>query len=321
MSGHPYDENRNMYVYDPYQSGPDASDTTLSRAGRAIIGCKTNILEGYPGPAGPTGARGIVGPQGPQGTPGAAAAKGDTGASGTTGCTGPTGNTGANGPVGYSAGEVLFFNYSALDSGTGLSVLDVVPSGAALSTATVIINPGPALVATFITPKIFPYSTFIPPGVFDFNLWAYTQAGTSLATANLYTKIFKCDLNGGSRVLLFQSNNTLVTARNLPAVAPVDILAPVQTAITGLLVTDRIICEIWAVGVSGVTSNLTMNVQFEGVSVLGGQMGNFSNVYTTWRVIGETGTTGRTGTTGITGDTGITGNTGTTGPTDRKSVV
>ena len=111
MSGN-IDPNRNSVIYDPIQSGPDASDTTFARAGAAVVGARTIFLEGYPGPAGRVGDTGPVGLQGPQGIPGSAADKGDTGPTGPTGPTGHTGWTGPVGPVGYSAGEVLFLNYS-----------------------------------------------------------------------------------------------------------------------------------------------------------------------------------------------------------------
>jgi len=302
MSGNSHDEPRKMMTYDPYIKGSDASDTTFAREARAVIGCKTNILEGYPGPPGPTGH---IGATGPQGIPGQAADRGDTGFTGSTGPTGTTGATGSVGPHGYSAGQVLFLNYSQPDPAIqGYSILDTVPSNAPLSMASATIGNGPVLMNSFITPTTFPDSTYIPPGVFDINLWVFIRFGGTIAGGYIYAKFYKYDSSNVSTFLFQSENSPLITSRNS---IQVDILTPVNTAISGLNYTDRIICELWAVPVMG-TNTLQMNIQFEGPN-------NYSNIYTTWRVLGITGPTGTTGSTGITGDTGPTGTTGTTGPT------
>ena len=157
---------------------------------------RLSALYGTPKP----GAQGSTGPTGASGTPGRATntgATGDTGNTGPTGIQGPPGsttNTGATGPIGpigpvgpkgYSSGQALYLN-----STTGLADVQITTNEEQVISN--FLTDSEILIATYTTPLNYFRTNIIPPGKFNFVIWATltgTLAGQGNPSASLYLSL------------------------------------------------------------------------------------------------------------------------------------
>lgn len=274
----------------------NSSELLAIKKFQSIYGCPKQGdtgPQGIPGDATDTGATGSTGPTGrtgPTGMPGEAT---NTGATGYTGRTGPTGQTGPIGDPGATSGQVLYFNYSASDSIAGYKELGIYPNQSSQTNPSFPITNTDSLMVSFITAANFPNATSIPPGIFDFNIWASVSGGTGY----MYAQILKRTVGGSETVLA-------TTEKSDPfgsLINTISLTAAINTAYIYLLQTDRLVIKLWGKQVSGGTY---MTMFFQGSQY-------YSHVHTTFSVLGNTGPTGKTGSTGYTGQTGQTGPTGT----------
>ena len=321
-------QNGVLIAYDvPTLTGPFFADFFLTNANIDVSNISCGYLIGNggsssgTGPTGPTGSTGSTGAIGPTGAPGLSSNTGATGPTGSsglsitgptgatgasiTGATGPTGPTGASitgptgaqGQQGISAGQVLYFNYPYL-SGLGLPYYDLTPNatgGATTSTGAAIAGNSTGTIATFATAQNYNNNiSFISPGIWDFNIFAYS----SNSNQRLYANIFN---NNGSSTLLATTNSVVLTTT--PTLVNISAYVP----FTSITTTDRCIVELCAIN----NDNQVRTVSCQFLD------GSYSHVHTSLNIVGSQGATGPTGAsvTGPTGAPGSAANTGATGPT------
>ena len=147
-------------------------DSYSSNCCTGVIAVVAAVNTGATGPTGQRGATGATGPTGSQGVPGTATNTGATGYTGNTGSTGPTGPAGLNG----TSGGLVFILDSA--GGTGPVSGDLL-SSTITTTQSVISYRGTSvndvLLGTFTTLPGSPGANFIPPGLWDLNIFAATD--------------------------------------------------------------------------------------------------------------------------------------------------
>ena len=263
---------------------------------------------GDTGATGPTGSTGDTGPLG-TGPTGITGDTGDTGSTGTTGATGPygtgftgiTGSTGCTGPVGsngVSGGLILFLDtYGGNYTGTTIQgSLDLVPSTIASYISTSILTTLYENIANFSTTANELGTTFIPPGLWDLNL--YASLATSIGSyANIYFDL--AYISSGITTPIASGSaapqEVTDTVSQLIDVATYIPTTTLQDTTTALLL------SLYA-NMNGPSNTLTMYFQD----------GAPSHLHTT---IAAATSTGPTGATGLSGSTGSTGSTGPSGPT------
>ena len=281
-------------------TGPTGADSTVTgptglKGDTGPTGSPSTVtgptgLQGLKGDTGPTGIKGETGPTGAPST-----VTGPTGLKGETGPTGAastvTGPTGTQGPQGISSGQTLYFNYPTGFTGSPIGItgsLQTLPDNNALIViqSQTIGNGATASLGKFITDVGYPNVTSIPPGSFDFNIYASTDKNNAQLYANLY---YGSSLTSNTLFLTSalsnQFSNTTVNQITFSGTLTVP-----KTISSG----DRIITEI--VGKSN-TINTRLSIDYQGVAT-------YSHMHTTFGIPGVTGTQGPTGPHGPTGPTG-----------------
>jgi len=219
---------------------------------------------------------------------------GETGATGPTGFTGYTGSIGNIGPQGIpgsTSGLIYYFNYSqstTVNNYQALSLYQTINNGTSV-TSSLTSYQSNKLLASFITIQAL-NTTFIPPGIWDLNLFA----STNLA-CDIYAVYFIRD-QAGNESLINQTNyqgfiasdiNQLTLSVNFD-------YTPVGS--------DTIIVKFYATNPSNQPISVTL--YFEGSET-------YSHIHTSFSVVGPVGPTGPSG--GPTGAQGVTGPSGPTG--------
>ena len=283
------------------------------------------------------------GPQGPQGDQGAGGPIGPRGFQGYTGPTGPTGPTGATGQTGLSSGLLLYMNYSestSIDTFT-TSSNPALPGDVNPPTTepvdpilqTILPDPVPPIFIRHLstTPTMAPQSTveqefsvageedwstqfaipltelnnstFIPPGMWDMNLYCNKNAGTNvmyqfrLYGYNSVGPVLDELVPGGSGYDGIPVTNPFVTYKTLSMFVP-------STDVTGY--TD-IVVIVTGKSITGGPTQIARTFYESPIT--------YSHIYTTFTAqTGVTGPQGLQGVTGPTGAQGVTGPTGATGP-------
>ena len=285
------------------------------------------------------------GPQGPQGAQGAG---GLIGPRGFQGYTGPTGPTGPTGQTGLSSGLLLYMNYSestSIDTFT-TSSNPALPGDVNPPTTEpvdpILQTPVPPIFIRHLstTPTMAPQSTveqefsvageedwstqfaipltelnnstFIPPGMWDMNLYCNKNAGTNvmyqfrLYGYNSVGPVLDELVPGGSGYDGIPVTNPFVTYKTLSMFVP-------SIDITGY--TD-IVVIVTGKSITGGPTQIARTFYESPIT--------YSHIYTTFTaqtgvtgpqgLQGVTGPTGATGPTGVQGPVGVTGATGATGP-------
>jgi hypothetical protein len=188
--------------------------------------------------------------------------------------TNPTGGSGGG-------GVVYYFNYNtaAQSPTTGLPTTPTTPKKLARFaevTATSVTSASLSevtydLVCSFVTDVSDPYITTIPAGLFDFNIWASSNANTSNQTI-IQLKVYKYD--GTTATLLATSNDLSIYDPTVVAQYTPSINLP-QTSVD---INDRLYIEILA---KATANNRTITIHFGG--------GYSSHVHTTVPSVGGTG--------------------------------
>lgn len=302
--------------------------------------CCNNNSAGAQGSQGAQGAGGPIGPKGSQGV------TGSTGPQGAQGATGATGAQGATGETGLSSGLLLYMNYSEsttidifnTSSNPALPGDVNPPATEPLDPIFQTFSPDP-VAPIFIrhlstTSSTAPQSTveqefsvagqddwstqfaiplselnnptFIPPGIWDMNLYCNRDAGTDVVYQfriygyNSVGPVLDELVPGGSGYDGIPVTAPTVTYQTLSVFVP-------STDITGY--TDIVVIVTGKSIVGGLTQ--VARTFYESPIT-------YSHLHTTFSaqtgVTGPQGATGATGSQGTTGSQGITGATGATGP-------
>ena len=229
------------------------------------------------------GISSIVGPTGPQGF---------------QGLIGPTGPQGVIGDNGISGGVTLFFNYPTTGSVAGYNQLSSTPiiGGTTSQTTNIPYTSSTGVnVGQFITSQGISTTSFISPGIWDFNIFANSND----VECGLYANIYKYT-STGSLVYIASTNQVnlqpVQTLNNLFTVVPY----------TTMNSTDSIAVDLIGT-ISGAVVDKTITVQYLD--------GTYSHVHTTLSV-----TQGATGPQGPTGSQGFTGPQGPQGPTGANAL-
>ena len=226
------------------------------------------------------GISSIVGPTGPQGF---------------QGFVGPTGPQGVIGDNGISGGLTLFFNYPTTGSVANYNQLSSTPIIGATTSQTTNIpytSSTGVNVGQFITSQGISTTSFISPGIWDFNIFANSND----VECGLYANIYKYT-STGSLVYIASTNQVnlqpVQTLNNLFTVVPY----------TTMNSTDSIAVDLIGT-ISGAVVDKTITVQYLD--------GTYSHVHTTLSVTqGATGPQGLTGARGATGANALWNTTGT----------
>jgi len=129
---------------------------------------------------------------------------GEPGPTGPTGFTGSTGATGFQGTPGTSTGLIYYLNYSQSSSISNYKTLSLYQT---ITPRTVVSNningnTSNILLATFVT-TVPLATTFIPPGLWDFNLFA---TASNITNVIIYIQVYIRD-GFGNESLVVQSND------------------------------------------------------------------------------------------------------------------
>ena len=218
---------------------------------------------------------------------------GEPGPTGATGFTGSTGATGFQGTPGSSTGLIFYFNYSQSSSISNYKTLSLYQT---ITPRTVVSNNisgniSNVLLASFVT--TFPLgTTFIPPGLWDFNLFA---SASNITNVIIYIQVYIRD-GFGNESLLTQSIDQPIS---IPQIN--QILTSVNFNYTPIG-SNSVVIKIYASNLDFYPSLVTL--YFEGSET-------YSHVHTSFSNTGQVGPTGPSGgPTGARGDTGVTGPTG-----------
>ena len=233
---------------------------------------------------------------------------------GVTGPTGPQGATGPQGPAGTFYGVTYYLNGSSPIP--TYEQLSRVPSiGIQVDDSASCIGGGgntwgtPVLIDQYVSSEGDPGLTYINPGVWIFNFYAYVDSdnGENRLIYEFYSRTIL-----GVETLIFTAESSYITSINI---AEPDLLMDPITAATGLAVDpdDRLVLKIYA----QTSSNSTRTIHY---LHRGSQHNSYIRSPITVGLRGVTGATGPTGPQGPTGPTGpagyqgIDGATGATGP-------
>jgi len=221
---------------------------------------------------------------------------GPTGNTGATGYTGYTGSTGLTGDSGSSSGLIYYFNYSL---GSGISTYKTLSTGQTVNDGTanaVLVNANTSnvLLGSFITTAPL-NTTFIPPGIWDINLFT---SSTNITNLTIRADIFIRD-NAGNEALIIQSLNKVIRYTSLQQVTFSQNLSYTPIGSNSLII------KFYGTNLDSNSSQVTL--YFEGPNT-------YSHVHTSFSTSGPVGPTGPSGgPTGAQGPSGVTGNTGPTG--------
>jgi hypothetical protein len=221
---------------------------------------------------------------------------GPIGYTGATGYTGYTGYTGVMGTSGSSSGLIYYFNYSV---GSGVSTYKTLSTGQTVNNGTanaVLVNANTSnvLLGSFITTAPL-NTTFIPPGLWDINLFT---SSTNITNLSIHADIFIRD-DAGNESLVEQSLNTVIEYTSLQQITITQNLSYTPIGSNSLLI------KFYATNLDSNSSQVTL--YFEGPNT-------YSHIHTSFSTSGPVGPTGPSGgPTGVQGPSGVTGNTGPTG--------
>jgi hypothetical protein len=214
--------------------------------------------------------------------------------------TGSTGSTGAQGAQGFSSGQIFYLNYSQSTDVGGYFQAGIIPVvSVELSITSSPLSGTPTYITAFITEIDQPKASFIPPGAFDFNIYA----NASLATGQIVLIAEVWIRNSVGFETLISSVNS--TTNFNTSVREYNFSLYIDYPYT-LAITDRLVFKFYGTDGSGLSP--TISLYFQGTT-------RYSHIDTPFNIAGNTGATGDTGATGLTGSTGYTGETGETGAT------
>ena len=285
--------------------------------------------QGAQGPGGPIGPKGMTGPQGAQG------------AQGFTGAQGPTGAQGATGQTGLSSGLLLYLNYSEstgidiFNSASNPALPGDVnpPATEPLDpiSQTFSPDPNPPIFISHLstTASIAPQSSvlqqfsvageddwstqfaisltelnnpiFIPPGIWDMNLYCNRNVGTDVVYQfrlygyNAVGPVLDELVPGGSGYDAVPVTSPTVGFETISMVIPTNIDITGYTDIVVIITGKSITGGVTQIATTFYESPIT-----------------YSHIHTTFSA--QTGVTGPQGAQGLQGVTGATGSTGATGP-------
>ncbi len=204
---------------------------------------------------------------------------------------GPTGPIGPQGISGISGGLTLYFNYPETGYIAQYNSLGTDPIISSTTQQTTIINSlSTGTVGQFITNPGFSANNFIPPGIWDFNIFADSDD----VWCSMYIDVYKYSSTGSKSHLA--STSTVVLPEqpqliNFYAIVPYTLIQP----------TDLIFIEF-----IGINRNIANPHSIE-IYYLDG---TYSHVHTTISEVLEIGPTGPVGPIGPIGPTGPIGNIG-----------
>ena len=221
---------------------------------------------------------------------------------GTSGTSGTSGSSGTSGQDALSSGVNLFFNASVSSDISGDVELGRLTTTASEYTDTVNLtaNQQNVLVnSSFVTVPNYPGVTVIPNGIWHSYLYFTKNAENDNVSA--YYTVSKVNLSGGSKTLLFTSDNVQI-GWDTNNTTPVEIKLNAIATNAALLTTDRIVIDIYVN--NGDNQSRTITFYTEGTE-------HYSYVVTTLGV--ASGTSGSSGTSGTSGSSGSSGTSGTSG--------
>jgi len=311
-------------------------------------GSTTNTgATGYIGPTGYTGEKGEpgsttnTGATGPTGEQGITGSIGPTGIQGVTGVTGEIGPTGIQGQSGISSGLLLYMNYSQTTSpliidlsGNPISGTTIYnpqnltytptpptnPTNARLLSLTpntalqtdvknVITNTNKQWLAQFAIYKSQLQTTFIPPGIWDMNIFADVTNANDNNKVNLQFHLYAVNVNVGGNITFKTEIGSGSSVSSVVGISPVAYTLSLIVPYTDLSDYDAL----YIIVTSKATSNVTVNIRFESNTT-------YSHIHTTIGVFGSTGPTGA-GIQGVTGGMGPTGAQGVTGQIGQPAFI
>ena len=227
---------------------------------------------------------------------------GKTGSIGSTGPQGVSGPTGPQGNNGTSGGLVLFLvpddSYNNIPdlSGNLLTspTFETTPRVLQRSTSST-----PFLLGSFYTQPNSLQSRIISPGVWDLNVWAYTNYSGNHLT-NIYAKFYYTDSSGNNPVLILDGskNDITITSTNIQQWT-------VSNYIPATTLPDlsyKILIQIYAVQMNG--GSKTAYLYFNNDNTP-------THIHTSLAIQGTPGPTGSTGPQGPQGTQGPQGSNGT----------
>jgi hypothetical protein len=212
---------------------------------------------------------------------------------------GPTGPTGQQGTSGISGGLILYFNYPLTGYIDQYNSLGTEPIVSPTTQQTTNINSlSTGTVGQFISDPGISADNFIPPGLWDFNIFADSDD----VWCSMYIDIYKYSSTGSKSYI---ASTSTVVIPEIPQLVNFFAIVPYTT----IQQSDSIFIEF-----IGINRNIANPHSIE-IDYLDG---TYSHVHTTISEvleIGPTGPAGPTGSIGPVGPTGPAGPTGSIGPT------
>ena len=203
---------------------------------------------------------------------------------------GSQGPTGATGTVGFSSGDVYYFN-NDVDAipGSYQDLNRTISIGTQTEIDTMLLGgANPQLIQSFLTPVGDPNTTVLNGGNWNFEFWVSKQSGGGMIVS-VYVQIYIYHLNGTSTLI---SPAVPIPVVLINHVGPFLYLISVPIAAQPILATDRIAVEIWGMNQFG-TKDITL--YFNGSTI--GQV----TTTLTGNQKGDTGVAGATGPQGPAG--------------------